>query len=207
MARRPSAGEKPLYLVGSSKRDLLAFPEPAKDHIGTALSVAQFGGNHPRRSRGRVRGRAFWRLLSTTTAPRTAASRMSSWSPSGSGWHSGIVRNDMARQNSEAKEAVSPSPATSLPTSASPTPARGKPRCGWRSPSTKFSNGAAYPDQGRAAAGHQPTEDLGSVELPAGGLFSRAPHAFSQRPRSGRGNCDPHQAGFPPRARIVVTAA
>ena len=47
MARRPVAGEKPLYWVGSSKRDLLVFPEPAKDHIGTALSVAQFGGKHP----------------------------------------------------------------------------------------------------------------------------------------------------------------
>jgi phage-related protein len=47
MARRPVAGEEPLYWVGSSKRDLLAFPEPVKDHIGTALSVAQFGGKHP----------------------------------------------------------------------------------------------------------------------------------------------------------------
>jgi phage-related protein len=45
--RRPIAGEKPLYWVGSSKRELLAFPEPVKDHIGTALSVAQFGGKHP----------------------------------------------------------------------------------------------------------------------------------------------------------------
>jgi phage-related protein len=26
---------------------LLAFPEPVKDHIGAALSVAQFGGKHP----------------------------------------------------------------------------------------------------------------------------------------------------------------
>jgi phage-related protein len=47
MARKPAAGEKPLYWVGSSKRDLLAAPEPVKDHIGTALSVAQFGGKHP----------------------------------------------------------------------------------------------------------------------------------------------------------------
>jgi phage-related protein len=45
--RGPIAGEKPLYWVGSSKRDLLAFPEPVKDHVGTALSVAQFGGKHP----------------------------------------------------------------------------------------------------------------------------------------------------------------
>ena len=47
MARRPVAGEKPLYWVGSSKRDLVAFPEPVKDRVGTALSVAQFGGKHP----------------------------------------------------------------------------------------------------------------------------------------------------------------
>src|SRR6266849_8132354 len=41
-------GEKPLFWVGSSLNDLLAFPEAVKDEIGTALSVAQFGGKHPR---------------------------------------------------------------------------------------------------------------------------------------------------------------
>src|SRR5713226_5650736 len=40
-------GEKPLYWVGSSKRDLLEFPAAVKDTIGSALSVAQFGGKHP----------------------------------------------------------------------------------------------------------------------------------------------------------------
>jgi phage-related protein len=40
-------GETPLFWVGSSKRDLLGFPEAAQDGIGTALSVAQFGGKHP----------------------------------------------------------------------------------------------------------------------------------------------------------------
>lgn len=40
-------GEKPLFWLGSSKRDLLAFPEPVKDDIGVALSVAQFGKKHP----------------------------------------------------------------------------------------------------------------------------------------------------------------
>ena len=49
MARgRLIAGEKPLFWVGSAKRDLLAFPEPVKDEIGIALSVAQFGGKHPK---------------------------------------------------------------------------------------------------------------------------------------------------------------
>lgn len=40
-------GEKPLFWTGSSKDDLLAFPEAVIDEIGTALSVAQFGGKHP----------------------------------------------------------------------------------------------------------------------------------------------------------------
>src|SRR5437899_1044412 len=41
-------GEKPLFWIGSSKDDLLAFPEVVKDEIGTALSVAQFGRKHPK---------------------------------------------------------------------------------------------------------------------------------------------------------------
>src|SRR6266852_2681430 len=40
-------GEKPLFWTGSNKDDLLAFPEAVIDEIGTALSVAQFGGKHP----------------------------------------------------------------------------------------------------------------------------------------------------------------
>lgn len=48
MARSARAsGEKPLLWVGSSKADLLVFPEPVKDGVGIALSVAQFGGKHP----------------------------------------------------------------------------------------------------------------------------------------------------------------
>ncbi len=41
-------GEKPLFWVGSSKDDLRDFPEAVKDEIGSALSVAQFGGKHPK---------------------------------------------------------------------------------------------------------------------------------------------------------------
>ena len=36
-------GEKPLFWIGSAKSDLLEFPE-----VGVALSVAQFGGKHPK---------------------------------------------------------------------------------------------------------------------------------------------------------------
>ena len=49
-------GEKSLFWTGSSKEDLLAFPEAVIDEIGIALSVAQFGGKHasakPRRGEG-----------------------------------------------------------------------------------------------------------------------------------------------------------
>jgi phage-related protein len=48
MARKSRIpGEKPLFWVGSSRVDLLDFPESVKDGIGIALSVAQFGGKHP----------------------------------------------------------------------------------------------------------------------------------------------------------------
>jgi phage-related protein len=42
------SGEKPLFWVGSAKRDLLRFPDRVKDEMGIALSVAQFGGKHPK---------------------------------------------------------------------------------------------------------------------------------------------------------------
>ena len=44
-------GEKPLFWVGSAKGDLLEFPEDVQDDIGVALSVAQFGGKHPKAKR------------------------------------------------------------------------------------------------------------------------------------------------------------
>lgn len=39
--------ERPLYWVGSSKRDLEAMPQPVVRKIGGILSVAQYGGSHP----------------------------------------------------------------------------------------------------------------------------------------------------------------
>lgn len=47
MRRFRAASEKPLHWVGSSKRDLLAFPERAIGEFGWALEAAQFGGRHP----------------------------------------------------------------------------------------------------------------------------------------------------------------
>jgi phage-related protein len=37
---------KPVVWVGSSRRDLRAFPEPVQDHMGYALYIAQRGGKH-----------------------------------------------------------------------------------------------------------------------------------------------------------------
>jgi phage-related protein len=47
VARKLAAGEKPLFWVGSSREDLMLFPDEVKDGLGAALSVAQFGGKHP----------------------------------------------------------------------------------------------------------------------------------------------------------------
>ena len=37
---------KPVMWVGSSRKDLRAFPEPVRDHMGYALYIAQRGGKH-----------------------------------------------------------------------------------------------------------------------------------------------------------------
>jgi len=47
MRRHPARNEKPLHWVGSSKRDLLGFPQEVVDNIGYALGVVQYGGHPP----------------------------------------------------------------------------------------------------------------------------------------------------------------
>jgi phage-related protein len=47
MRRYRPPEEKPLHWVGSSKRDLLSFPEEVVDNVGYALGVVQFGGAPP----------------------------------------------------------------------------------------------------------------------------------------------------------------
>ena len=37
---------KPVIWVGSSRKDIRAFPEPVQDHMGYALYIAQCGGKH-----------------------------------------------------------------------------------------------------------------------------------------------------------------
>ena len=56
-------GEKQLFWVGSSKHDLLAFPEAVKDEIGTALSIAQFGGKHPKAKPWKGQGSGVFEMV------------------------------------------------------------------------------------------------------------------------------------------------
>ena len=42
-----SDGDKPLVWIGSTLKDLRAFPEAVKDVMGFALREAQAGGKHP----------------------------------------------------------------------------------------------------------------------------------------------------------------
>ena len=44
MSEDPSL--RPVIWVGTSRKDLRAFPEPVQDHVGYALYVAQRGGRH-----------------------------------------------------------------------------------------------------------------------------------------------------------------
>ena len=41
-------GEIPIDWIGSSKKDLLSFPDEVVKSMGFALGVAQLGGKHPR---------------------------------------------------------------------------------------------------------------------------------------------------------------
>ena len=47
MTRKLVAGEKPLFWVGSSLKDIRRFPSEVQRSVGFALSAAQYGGKHP----------------------------------------------------------------------------------------------------------------------------------------------------------------
>lgn len=47
MTRKPAPGEKPLYWIGSSLKDITRFPVDVRRSMGFALSAAQYGGKHP----------------------------------------------------------------------------------------------------------------------------------------------------------------
>lgn len=64
MRKRMVSGEKPLYWVSSSKRDLLAMPPAVVRHLGTALSVAQYGGKHPNAKPWKGQGPGVFEVVS-----------------------------------------------------------------------------------------------------------------------------------------------
>jgi phage-related protein len=47
MTRKSVPGERPLYWIGSSLRDLSRFPAAVQRTVGFAVSAAQYGGKHP----------------------------------------------------------------------------------------------------------------------------------------------------------------
>jgi phage-related protein len=47
MTREPVPGEKPLFWIGSSLKEMSRFPSEVQRSIGFALSAAQYGGKHP----------------------------------------------------------------------------------------------------------------------------------------------------------------
>ena len=46
MTRRSVPGEKPLYWIASSLKDIARFPSDVQRSFGFALSAAQYGGKH-----------------------------------------------------------------------------------------------------------------------------------------------------------------
>ena len=63
MARSTTALEKPVHWVGSSKKDLLAFPGDVVDDFGYALSVVQHGGTPPSAKAWRGDGPGVFELV------------------------------------------------------------------------------------------------------------------------------------------------
>jgi hypothetical protein len=74
MTRKLVPGEKPLFWIGSSLKDITQFPSEVQRSVGFGLSAAQYGGKHPSENRGRVKGREFWRSSKTMTETRTGRS-------------------------------------------------------------------------------------------------------------------------------------
>jgi phage-related protein len=62
-ARFPAPKERPLHWVGSSKKDLLAFPGQVVDDFGYALSVVQHGGTPPSAKTWRGEGPGVFELV------------------------------------------------------------------------------------------------------------------------------------------------
>jgi phage-related protein len=64
--------EKPLEWAGSSKRDLLKFPEDARRAVGYALGLAQLGGKHPTAKPWHGEGPGVLEFVESADGVRTA---------------------------------------------------------------------------------------------------------------------------------------
>ena len=47
MTRLPAPGEKPLYWMGPSLKDIVGIPQEVQRSVGLALGAAQYGRKHP----------------------------------------------------------------------------------------------------------------------------------------------------------------
>ena len=56
---------KPIFWVGSSKRDLMAMPRPVMRSLGMALGVAQYGGKHPSAKPWKGEGPGVFEVISS----------------------------------------------------------------------------------------------------------------------------------------------
>lgn len=63
MRPRPAASEKPLHWIGSSKRDLLAFPGQVTRAVGYDLSAVQHGGQPASAKPWKGLGPGVWELV------------------------------------------------------------------------------------------------------------------------------------------------
>ncbi len=64
MRSKPPPGERPVFWVASSKKDLLAMPKPVVREIGIALEVAQLGGKHPAAKPWKGEGPSVFEIVS-----------------------------------------------------------------------------------------------------------------------------------------------
>lgn len=70
----PSAAERPLHWVGSSKKDLLSFPEEVVNDIGYALGAVQLGGTVPSAKPWKAEGTGVFEIVADSAGQRIGPS-------------------------------------------------------------------------------------------------------------------------------------
>ncbi|MGA8090006.1 MAG: XRE family transcriptional regulator [Terracidiphilus sp.] len=125
MTRKLVMGEKPLFWIGSSLKDITRFPSEVQRSVGFALSAAQYGGKHPSAKPWKGEGPGILEIIKDhdgdtygalctvrfanavyalhafqKKSPHGIATRKSTllWSKSVSSWRRWITRRDMAKR-------------------------------------------------------------------------------------------------------------